>query len=504
MSLTIGEQLKEARQKRGLTLEQAAQSTHIRKHYLEALENDQREALPSAVQGRGFLRLYAGLLNLPTAPLLAAWEGKPEPPPVEVASLPDAGNEEATAQSLPEKRDSTLIASGESTRQESPQQPVEPALPALEQVIYNQVEDAASDQATGYRLIFREIGQQLRAQREALGLSLTEVERYTRLRTFYVQAMEEGRIDDLPSPVQGRGMLSNYAAFLNLDEEKLLLRFAEGLQARRIERLPKPEPQSMFNQKKRPARQAPIWKRFLTPDLIFGVGLASIILFFALWTASRITSMRNAEAKPTAPAIAEILLTQEALKTGTPGEGTLESGTPAAEIPVVEGTPVAPSETTPLSENPIQPGTAVSGGSGNLLPATNETPSGTATLPPINDDPLQIYIVARQRAWLRIITDDKVKFLGRVVPGNAYAYTATKRIELSTGNAGALQVFYNQIDLGTLGNSGDVANLVFSIEGVYTPTPAFTATSTPTKPATLTPIPSPTPPATATITPLVP
>ena len=64
MATSVGEQLKEERTARGLTLEQAAQATKIRKHYLEALERDDRTTLPSAVQGKGFLRLYAGYLGL--------------------------------------------------------------------------------------------------------------------------------------------------------------------------------------------------------------------------------------------------------------------------------------------------------------------------------------------------------------------------------------------------------------------------------------------------------
>src|SRR5574338_1649077 len=79
MAQTIGEQLSQAREKRGLTLEQAAEETHIRVHFLQALETDQRGALPSNVQGRGFLRLYASLLELPVAPLLAAWDSAGQP-----------------------------------------------------------------------------------------------------------------------------------------------------------------------------------------------------------------------------------------------------------------------------------------------------------------------------------------------------------------------------------------------------------------------------------------
>jgi cytoskeletal protein RodZ len=51
------------------------------------------------------------------------------------------------------------------------------------------------------------------------------------LRKHYLKALEEGDYNALPSSMQGRGMLSNYAKFLGLDEENLLLQFAEGVQA---------------------------------------------------------------------------------------------------------------------------------------------------------------------------------------------------------------------------------------------------------------------------------
>jgi cytoskeletal protein RodZ len=64
MTDTIGQQLRQAREQRNLTLEQAAQATHIRVHYLEALERGDLSRLPSKAQGRGFLRVYAGYLGL--------------------------------------------------------------------------------------------------------------------------------------------------------------------------------------------------------------------------------------------------------------------------------------------------------------------------------------------------------------------------------------------------------------------------------------------------------
>jgi cytoskeleton protein RodZ len=471
MAKSVGEQIKQARLERGLTLEQVSQATRIRKHYLEAIENDQRNVLPSPVQGRGFLRLFAGHLNLPVAPLLAAWDGKV---PVE-----------------PPSPENTVILS---TNQTAPEDPArteaedDPALPIFVSASPVEKYPPAGDgsQPGGSQEIFREIGQKLRQQREALGLSRAEVERYTHLRQHYIQALEEGNQANLPSPVQGRGMLSNYAAFLNMSEDELLLRYADALQVRRIERIPKPDPQSLFPNKKRPAaRQAPFWRRFLTPDLVFGVGLAAVILFFVLWTASRINVLRSEESEPTPPAISEILLNPPAQLTETvetdPNEGS-DQNELATEVLAgqIGGLPVN-SEAVVFTETPAP-----------------------ASVGPINNDPLQVYIIARQRAWLRVTTDDTVKFLGRVVPGNAYAFSAGKQIELATGNAAAIQVFYNQTELGTLGITGEVVELIFSQDGIMTPTPAFTPTSAPTKIASITPTSTEAPQATPTVTPFIP
>ena len=52
--------------------------------------------------------------------------------------------------------------------------------------------------------------------------------------SIYLQALEAGEFDHLPSSVQARGMLNNYAHFLDLDVDALLLTFAEGLQTQRL------------------------------------------------------------------------------------------------------------------------------------------------------------------------------------------------------------------------------------------------------------------------------
>ena len=66
----IGDTLREARERRGLTIEQAAQETRISPRFLEALEAEEFDALPAPVYVRGFLRSYANYLRIDPQPLL--------------------------------------------------------------------------------------------------------------------------------------------------------------------------------------------------------------------------------------------------------------------------------------------------------------------------------------------------------------------------------------------------------------------------------------------------
>lgn len=62
---TIGERLLEARQRRGVSIREAAEATKVRGDYLTAMENNQFDSIPLAdVYRRGFLKIYARFLRL--------------------------------------------------------------------------------------------------------------------------------------------------------------------------------------------------------------------------------------------------------------------------------------------------------------------------------------------------------------------------------------------------------------------------------------------------------
>jgi hypothetical protein len=212
-------------------------------------------------------------------------------------------------------------------------------------------------------------------------------------------------------------------------------------------------------------------QRYLTPDLLIGSAVILLLFIFAIWTASRITSERRAQMQETQIPIAEIVLTPL-----TPTAANTLSSTQA----------ILPEDLPGVDKPPV----------------TLE-PSSTPTLPVLGTGPVQIYVIALQRAWIRITADGREIYSGRLIPGNVYAYAAKEKIELLTGNAAGVQVIFNQTNLGILGLTGQVYSLIFSLEGAVTPTPRFSPSPSPQPTATRTPLPSPTQP-TPTVTQFIP
>ncbi len=304
--------------------------------------------------------------------------------------------------------------------------------------------------------IFKEIGNELRKRRELLSLHLEEVERNTHVKGHYLDALERGAMDELPSTVQTRGMLSNYATFLDLNVDAMLLRFADALQARHRER----NPQKPMRKPGRPivANLPPI-RSFIAGDLIFGVGIVVLLVSFAIWGVSRVLQIQGQrEAQPTAPSISDILLASP----------SSSSSTATPTFIAVEAFPGEPTETV-------------------VIPTLNA------------DVNVQVNLVAVERSYMRVIVDGKVAFEGRVVPGTAYPFEATDQVEVLVGSGAAIRIVYNGRDMGLLGSFGQVVSNIYLAGGkILTPTGMPSATPTITVTPTKTPVPTSTSRFTAT------
>lgn len=300
--------------------------------------------------------------------------------------------------------------------------------------------------------IFKEIGAELREHRQTLSLHLEEVERNTKVKAHYLEALEEGAMDRLPSTVQTRGMLSNYASFLDMDVDAILLRFADALQARHRER----NPQKPVRKPGQPILgNMPALRNFIAGDMIFGVGMAVLLVGFVIWGINRVLTLQNQEEiQPTAPSISDVLL-------ATP-DPSLFTATPT------------------------------------LLPVESFSEEATPTIiiPTININvSVQVNLIAVERTYMRVIVDGDVAFEGRIIPGNAYLFEGEEQIEVLVGSGGAVRIAYNGRDLGLLGSFGQIVNNIYLANEIVTPTPLATATPTNTVPPspTLSPTNSPVP-----------
>lgn len=80
----IGTTLRQARERRGVSLEGAAEATKIRAGYLGALEDERFETLPGPTYARGFLRTYASYLDLDPQPFIDEYAVRFAVPPWEL------------------------------------------------------------------------------------------------------------------------------------------------------------------------------------------------------------------------------------------------------------------------------------------------------------------------------------------------------------------------------------------------------------------------------------
>ncbi len=492
MQTTVGAYLQSIRKAKDLTLDQVSQATKVRIPYLQALEDDEINLLPSKVQGRGYLRLYADFLDIPVQPLLAVWPDQPlifpepeqEPTQQPEENVAMEGSEEGNPELFPDTGPSLAEERTAAVESVSSEPDSGAAIPPPEAHLahtppeytpiseYDVIPENGSnpvvepEQLTSQQ-IFLQIGEQLRTQREKLNVSVEDVERFTRLRVRYIHALEDGRLEDLPSLVQGRGMLSNYADFLNLDTEALLNQFANALQTRRIELLApaKPVKENKNKQGVRKPVQMPGWRKILTPDLAVGGGLFVLLVVFIVWGSARFTGSPNEDTEPTAPSISEALI--------NPDETAVsEADLLLTSLPSVEVTAGA------------NPSGDIVTGEDLITPEVTETMEGDEAV--ASNLPVQLVIVVNQRVWMRVIVDDKVAFEGRAIPGNAYPYDAESRIELTAANAAAIELIYNQRNLGELGSIGEVVRLIFTDTETLVPTPMFTGTPTATQQPTYT------------------
>ncbi len=292
------------------------------------------------------------------------------------------------------------------------------------------------------------IGNILREARESLGITLEEVERATRIRAVRLEALEKDDFESLPSKVQVRGFLRNYAEYLGLNPQDILDQYMQGdigKRGRASRKISGDQGSTETYGLRRPRRFKVYGDQLITGS----VALAVIALL--VWGVNRIIVTLN---QPTA-----------------------EQVDPVAEV-VVESTE-APTSTAQLIGEAIPPAEAT-----RELEATI-----TPTLPLGLVDFIELEILAEQSAFVQVIVDGLEEFQGRLPAGERLSFRGEERVEVITGNGRGLRVYFNDQDQGLMGQVNQVLTRIWTIRGMQTPTPTqtLTPTASPLVPDTLTP-----------------
>lgn len=128
------------------------------------------------------------------------------------------------------------------------------------------------------------VAEQLRAAREAQGLTVYQVADATKIKTDHVRALDEGNFDIFSAPVFIRGFVRTYATLLHLDVPALMSDLDRELSG--TERFAEPPP--LTNERKGLVDWVTLqlsrvnW-RIALPLLLIGVGILAAIFGYRAW-----------------------------------------------------------------------------------------------------------------------------------------------------------------------------------------------------------------------------
>lgn len=105
------------------------------------------------------------------------------------------------------------------------------------------------------------IGEQLRAGREAGGLTIAEISRETGVPPHFLEALEREQFYELPDPVYVRGFIRTYSRFVGIEAATLIEQLPDELRfpgsAGAVIRMPPPEPKHAHQPAAQPAARPP-------------------------------------------------------------------------------------------------------------------------------------------------------------------------------------------------------------------------------------------------------
>ena len=339
-----------------------------------------------------------------------------------------------------------------------------------------------------------QVGAELATARERAGRTLAEMARALRIRIAFLEALEDGRILDLPSRAYALGFLRSYATALGLDADEAVRRFkAEAAELDRPAALAFP---------------APLPERGLPTGALMLIALVLVVAAYAGWYRLSGEGRLPAEAVQPVPAkLAQLVAPKPpkasvgqrqalaaspqtlasaappiAVGTGAAGVGSAGVGlagvgsagavpgqsASAADVAVATaaspaGAPGAPQSGSPTASLASPVGASPVGAAPVATGAAPPPGSAAAAVPTAAQDAAMkaatpgLVVLATADAWIQVRdATGAVVFSHLLHAGDSWPVPAGQVLALTTGNAGGTELVNNGVASSPLGLAGAV------------------------------------------------
>jgi len=282
----------------------------------------------------------------------------------------------------------------------------------------------------------------LKALREAKGLSLRDIFELTRISVVNLEAIEKGQFHLLPAPVYARPFIRSYALVIGAESKILLDAYERHLQSLN-DRIRQEQEAGGARRKTEGRYKRSIW--------LLSAATAAIIVIFML-------ARYNQQGPRIVPG-QPVPLVQQA-----PDAKPAETSTPIAQ-------PQPPPEASPGQEKTVQtdniPTVAQSRKTiqarAPVTPADNiPVKSVQPEIPrPATEKNYHLFMEARETVWLRIGEDRNRPEQMILKAGETLERFAAESFTIDIGNAGGIDIMFQGKPVGNLGKRGQVVHLRF-------------------------------------------
>ena len=271
--------------------------------------------------------------------------------------------------------------------------------------------------------------------RQSKGLTLDDIARRTKIRTGFIEAIEEGNYHLLPEKYYAETFIKVYADTLGVDSAPFLARYRQHLEQTGATTQKEPKREIKSEPGKPVARPALTNRHYRIAGWAILLAVVTTIIVFILYP-------RETVVEVPAPPLSAV----------KPPDVS-EQEKPATEVPS-------------KSEAVEKPGSAQ-----EQTEVKEQTQSQKETKPTaVGEEPKKKYtlgIDVLELTWLRIKEDKQAPREYLLQPGETLNLQAADRFEIDIGNAGGVQLNFQGKSLGAPGKRGEVIHLVLPGEKTF-------------------------------------